>query len=840
MNFNSFVVARFSSDVFRIVILLTVTLSLAGSGVSAEDAGQTKNVATRCAELMGDQADVLEALDIDQGIKDERHEFSALLDVGPNSLIHQHPWLIMNSAQRLLHMLYATGVREVPDRRVGFGTRKRYSFFSDAVDLTDGKFIVGHLDGIANVVTQVEANADGQPGKDHVTTLIGAPATGKSHLLTLIRVALLNGTRKNPEYYAYTFEWVNLSQFQELKVRLPSACTRAESPEAFKDPINDSPITLLPEAFRDKLLSSHEARVRSVCGRAPDPKEVLNPQSAKIRDVILAHYQKEKGSRLTNREIVDALNKHVKIRRLVLGDQETAPYLANQGKEPNLPRLFGSTNPLVKVTMGTDDPFSVIYGIFAKANGGVVFIDEILKNEPALLGQFLNLFSSHVVEVAPGVNFPADLLFLAASNTREKDDLRAKDPQHALLSRKNEITWNYVFLPDEVGRVLAMEIKDLMARPLGSAGGPFQAFERIEGKGVFKLYPEVEPFQPVQTPYGRYALKIAGAQQRETFISPHALEFMANVVTLTRLNFDREKVPHAESYPMVASNDAIFANPVVRLRVLLGQMKVTDAQLEDLNSISVASKEGSAGIDHRDVERWWKAAVERASSSASHGTVTPVLLFEVLKEQVLGDKVFEGNRRLQSTMILFAQIVFQQFTAPALAEDLNLALARSEGREVMDQVYDEVEQELMAIGTDSKAEWYVSLLSNERRQIARARLAEISEIYKRKQGRELSPSELWTWSMFQSRSTDPKRMKMRNTGLMQAIAAYQTKKILASERMSIRRMLDVADGTVQQPTGPEQVRARDLMTILQDELGYNVHSAKVAIEALASLEADKK
>lgn len=844
MNSNSgsrLVVERIFRFFVFAVVLSGLSVVGAGSGYATENPANdsTSKISQACSALIGQELGLLQSVDQRSQILAERKSLSELLETGPESLIHKHPWLIMNSAQRALHMIYDSGVREVPDRSVGFGTRKRYAFFSDGIDLTNGNFIVGHLPGIARIVSFIEATADGQPGKDHVPILIGPPATGKSHILTMFQGALRNGTSSRPEYFAYSFEWVNLSPIKTLKGRLPNVATQADSAEPFSDPINDSPIALLPELLQAKVLEAHAQRVRELVGRDPKPKTQLNPQSDFIRQAILSHYSEKLNRPLSVAEEVKFLSEHVRLKRVILGNQTNSPYLANQGKEPNLARLFGSNNPMVKATFG-DDPFAVHYGVLARANSGVTFLDEIMKNEPSLLGQFLNLFSSHIVEVAPGVQVPVDVFYIAASNTKERDDLRAKDPQNPLLSRNLDISWPYVFYPDEVGRVLVMEIQGLKARELGQGStNEDSAYKLVSRKDVFKLYPEPHPFEAIVTPHGRYALKIGASVGKEVFISPHSLEFIANVVALTRLNFDREKVRHGEKYPLVRSNDSIFSNPVVRLRVLLGQKDVTEAQLEDLHRISLASGEGNFGMDHRDFERWFTAAIAEAQASSRGHTLTPILLYEVLQRQVLEDKIFAGNKAMQDRLSIFALQVFSEFVAPAMKEDLNLAFARSEGREVIDTVYDEVIQELAALGHDNGAEVYIAQPSNERRRIDKERLKKITEIYQKLQGRALSASEIATWTMFTHRQADPARTKQRHQGLSKAISAYQSEVVLAKEKTNFKRLLDVADNTVNDAKTRERALASELITILQDELGYNLVAAKSAIEVLATLEANR-
>lgn len=793
------------------------------------------NTLTSCNALLtaSGRAKTVTAEDLDA--LTERHGLEVLFQTGDDSFIHQHPWLLMSAPQRILHLINYVEPREVTDPRTGFGMRIRYPFFSDALDLTDGYFIIGQMEGIEALVANIEEAADGKSTGFHVPLLLGPPGTGKSRILELLRSGLKNGTAKIPEFYAYTFEWVGLENFPELKGSLPPDFTNEKDAIPFPDPINDSPFTLLPEEVQDAILSQHKARVVEVVGRTPRPKRELSPKSKMIRDAILKKAQADKGQSLTPAEQVAALSQHVRIKRLFLGTQETSPILANQGPEPKVNRLFGSPNPLVRFKRSQRDPFAVDEGVVAMANQGVIFWDELLKNESSLLGQLLNYFSSGKVEASPATSIPVDVYNIAASNTEDVPRILERDPDSPLLSRGNKIPWNYLIQPDEIGREILIGMSDVRIRQLGS--DPDTEFREISGAGLLDLFPERQVNQPIESPRGRYAVVLDGDEDTGVYVGPHSLEFMSYVVLLSRLNFDPTAVKTKQQYPMVQNNDAIFASPVVRLRVLTGQMEATQAQLENLAAISEHSGEGEYGMEHRDVERWWGAVVAEAKKSSNSRTITPSLMYETLVKLTRKKKILPENPELRERIIIFAMMVFQEFVAPAMKEDLNLAFARSEGRDVIDQIYDEMLQEIHTLSTNPDANHYHSRSANERRPIDRERFKAIGAIYQQMTGRGLSIQEIATWQMFNSRfeREDGRTSVQRNPGLIRAIAAYQTEVVLRKESMNVQRLLDVASGHVTDPKPNEQARAGELTAILRDELGYNLHSAHRALQFLSSL-----
>src|SRR5688572_11632583 len=96
-----------------------------------------------CAALVNSvgQGELATRVDEDHALLSERHSFAELVD--PNGLTAKYPWMLMSASQRYWDLIKSSGVEERVDRRNGFGKVKRYAFFSDGLELTNGKHIVG-------------------------------------------------------------------------------------------------------------------------------------------------------------------------------------------------------------------------------------------------------------------------------------------------------------------------------------------------------------------------------------------------------------------------------------------------------------------------------------------------------------------------------------------------------------------------------------------------------------------------------------------------------------------------------------------------------------------------
>ena len=315
------------------------------------------------------------------------------------------------------------------------------------------------------------------------------------------------------------------------------------------------------------------------------------------------------------------------ITRLVLGDGATSPLIPNQGREPNLSALFGAANPAVKLLLDAKNPFAHNYGVVPGANRGIIFWDELLKNETSLTGILLNYFSSGNVNIG-GIEIETDILNIAASNRQDIRNLRDKDPESPLLDRKSEIPWDLLTLPEEIARVILMEIKDLESRQLGLNEETQDAYQfaHVSGADLRELVPDRKYKTRIQTPHRRQALRINKADGKHIYLSPLALEYMSYIISLTRMNFNPEKVKFGDKFPVVNGNDSSFVDRETRLRVLLGEKDMNPTLLKQLFEVMNLSGEGTFGISHRDQEKWWEKIIQEVQKESYQNTITPRLI----------------------------------------------------------------------------------------------------------------------------------------------------------------------------------------------------------------------
>lgn len=789
--------------------------------IAGVDASDKCRVSVENIVIRGDSIDYRRVAD------KERHDLEVLLEAGPESFIANHPWTIMSSPQTLLHLFLSAGVEEKVDPFTGSRKHKVYNLLSTAHDLADGKFLVGQEQAAAQLVEAIKAAASGGASGRDMPMLVGVPGSGKSFILEHLRTSMSNATMRVPKHFAYTFEWVDLSKIPSLKNRLPSEFVKAESPRAFADPINDSPFSLLPDSYQEAILAEHRSRVYIELHQDPNPKRQPNPKSAAIRAEIIAHYEAEKGETLSDEEIVSVLSKHIRIKRLILGDSTTLPLIAQQGDEPRDSEIFGRPNAIHAMRAGINDPFAWDYGIIPLANGGVIYFDELLKNHPAFFAKLLNLVSSHRVDIAAGVTVPIDILFLGATNTRELKELEERDPNSPLLSRILPIPMNSLIDPISNMQLLAMETNPLWMRPLGESGADWV---EVRGKSVFRLVPSREFGKRPATTHRRFALAYGNPEHSPIEIGPHSLEFMAAIMSLSRMQFNLNDIRLAQQFPMVKDSDIHLVDRISRLKVYFGETQIERARMHNLMALSRLGDEGTFGLDHRVAARMWTAALSLAASSTYHNTLTPELIIQVIRDLVYDDRYRGLKPEDQRHLILLAEEIHQRWIIPKYERDLSEAYMRQMGEEFVSLVYDEMIAEMTALSGDAKATHYLHPSTGAETPINFERLDGVKRAWQELTGRAFDFQEVGTWFTWSvNSSTDDSAI---HPEFLAAITQYYVHLQLARENASLSSLLSAATGTGRVKDPDLQMRADGLLNTLSQDFGYNPQSARIAIEAI--------
>src|SRR5271163_1492291 len=167
-------------------------------------------------------------------------------------IVRDKPQVTRNAYQRIYEMIISYGTEEYIDSKKKL---VRYTFFKD--DHNGGSNAIFGLDiPLMRLVHVLKAAAEGYGPEKRVILLPGPVGSSKSTIARLLKQGL-EAYSRTADGALYTFTWVNLAG-----VGLSSA----ES-ERFPSPMNEEPLRLVPQDWRDKAiaelgLSNDQFRVR--------------------------------------------------------------------------------------------------------------------------------------------------------------------------------------------------------------------------------------------------------------------------------------------------------------------------------------------------------------------------------------------------------------------------------------------------------------------------------------------------------------------------------------------------------------------------------------------------
>lgn len=806
------------------VLLCGVLVFLGGLKASFAEGGDALSQCRLLIQAMGADEAILQESDAMHKAANERHSLAALFS--PNdaeNLVVQHPFMVLSAPQAFWMIISEAGVTEVPNPRTGLGRVMKSNLFSRGAGLTNGRIIIGQEWAISRFMATVRAQARGSKSSKSTPLLMGIRGTAKSELLEILKAALHTANLTNPRYFNYTFEFVGLDQIPSLRQHLRSDEKRSQ--------ISDSPITILPKQLQDLLIQKMAPSVRTAIQMDPLPKRNPDPQSKFYVDSILEHYARERKHSLDVGEMIEVLDKHIVIRRAVLGTDNNAPIIPAMLRDVDEAGLFMSKNPAIALEYGAGHPLAWNYGRVPQGNRGITAWDELLKNDPSFLRKLLTLLQSKRLQAAGGPELDLDTLMVASTNTEDVEAERERNPESPLTDRFTKVIMNLLIEPHLIAKGVAYEQRDLEARKLGDKDAKFKP---VRGELVHDIFMDRErPTQPVQTSDRRYALQL-DMKGTTIHIAPHTLMFMGMVVALTRMQFDPSKLKKLEgTFPNVKWEDPILRDRVSRLKAITGQMQVEQAKLIELWNVSKVANEGGFGMSHRDVERWWELAVDEAQRDNSGNAITPMLLKRLLAEGIKDKILVDGDLEKGALLIKYADIVFNEFTKPEMLADMNLAVMGGPKNEVLGQIYDEVIAEIMAIDQDPEAKSYLGPLG-EPKGLNRERLKDIMDLYKKETGRPLSISEVATMTMAFNRASQNGSLELpRNQSLMRSIQQYHSQAVQRAENVQMVRLLSIARGSAPNAKPLEKARASEFLSVLKDDLGYNEESAQRALEVVS-------
>ncbi len=750
----------------------------------------------------------------------EGHSFASL-----------RPVVAMSVAQRYLYEIKSQGMRTVRDPMTGNGTITQYMALSDGLAVTGGRKLVGHPRVGETLVGLLELQADGFKTGLKVPLAIGNPGSGKSEGFETILALDGNLTLSDERFHKYTFEFTNLDAIPELaRLYLPDEHT-GKIPNK-RDALNDSPLVLLPEPYREAVMNQISPEVMRAIGRMPRPKRSMCPPTRFIRQTILDHYRLSEngGVALTADQEMQYLARHVQVVRDIGGANGRSVKINFQGRNVDLGVLMMQPNMGLAAELPPTHPLAMQYGQIVAASGGIVFFDEMLKNSEEFQHALLDTIQarSYSLHGAEPVEF--DIVFMAASNTDDYIKVMEKAKTHTppIIDRGVVMMMNWSIRPHEIMRILAYEAPKLQMVPLGDANATAVPVRRGNLE-TFIVSPE-DPAQPWSGPDGRYRSFVgedAGGPTdgavAEVDISPHSLLFMSRVVALSRMSFDDKALARAFAEYGITSDHVpapLYRDFVERLNLLEGRGNPSADQLMEFWNLSGRLREGSFGISSREASEWLGAAIIEARKPGYGNSVTPLLL-----RQILETKRFGGSEVERTKISNIATAVAQRLTIPALKLDLMAAMVGADGTDLehtYDQVFEDLTQE--GLNGSGRGRWNPGARLVER-------LARVKEIYRRLNGQDLDIREVRMQSHFNDRAGG-NQVQRRYEPLLNAVTEYLVEARLASMDTRIDRIvqsLDEGSGRTR-PTDAESSIIQGVLDYLRLHKGYSAAAAAQAIQ----------
>ncbi len=589
--------------------------------------------------------------------------------------------------------------------------------------------------------------------------------------------------------------------------------------------MNDSPFVLLPAELQTQVKGMAAERVRKLVKNDPDPWTPLCPHCHYLRQQVLSYYAKKAGkTKLTNSEIVEMLNRHITIRRRIVGRGGQVPKIDAQGRDVDYHGLFVAPNSFILNIFGPAHPMSYfINGKVTSAHGGILYLDEFFRNDEALRDAFLEVQENKVVSRGGSPAVKLDVVIVGGSNTESIKKVKAAGGR-AGVDRVREVDMMGSVNPHFIGAtMLLMKGEDrLLTQSLegsfasltsqqeaeGEEAKPWQAPAILPGN-LDALFPLPLSDQPYTGPDHRYKVWIR-SEDKKVHISPHALSYIAMVVSASRFNTDPAAASELGEYKVIGS--AVFRDVVTRLKVLTRELTITPAESTELEALSKLLKEGDSGISTRDAANiWLTEAIAEAQKEGNGDCVTPLLAKRVLKRLLHTGAVQFTDNQTRLKWERLADIVAHHFTVPALQDDVNAAFGHDSGS--AEGIYDEIYKELDVLQHDPTAKEYKSPQDDTARPIDLPRLAEIEQIYLTTQRRPLARGEI---IQYHSRPAGTRVEIHRHEGLMNAIRRYlahAAEKLIPFDAML--RFANTGEGSVE-----ERSRFSHAQQILIHGLGY--------------------
>src|SRR6188768_2539575 len=363
------------------------------------------------------------------------------------AVVRKTPAITRSAFQRVYDMILSYGQEEYIDNKKRL---IRYNFFKD--EQHAGRDAIFGLDiPLMRLVSVLHSAAQRYGTERRVILLHGPVGSSKSTIARLIKRGMEEYSR-TPEGALYTYEWT-----------IPENLARVTGGQTtFKCPMHEEPLRLIPPEWRERALG--ELGI-NVAGKAHVHIEGdLDPACRLIFRELLAEYAGDWG------QVV----KHVKVRRLVLSEQDRVgigTFQPKDEKNQDSTELTGDINYRKIATFGSDsDPRAFNFdGEFNIANRGILEFVEILKLDVAFLYDLLGATQERKIKPKKFAQTDIDEVILGHTNEAEYKKLLNNEFMEALRDRTIKVDIPYITKVTEEVKIYA---KDFTSERVGKHVAP--------------------------------------------------------------------------------------------------------------------------------------------------------------------------------------------------------------------------------------------------------------------------------------------------------------------------------------------------------------------------------
>lgn len=336
------------------------------------------------------------------------------------TMVLENPGVARTAFQRVYDMIYSYGFEKYVEYKKEI---YHWNFFDDP--LNNGKDAIFGLDIHLNKLVNVfKAAAQRYGPEKRVILLHGPVGSAKSTIARLLKKGLEEYSRR-PEGALYTYDWINIGEILDMEDEMPC-------------PIHSDPLHIIPSSRRAAFLA--EINKNKERADLVHIEGDLSPACRFVYNGLMEHY---------DGDWQQIVNKHVRVRRLVLSEQDRigiGTFQPKDEKNQDSTELTGDINYRKIAQYGSDsDPRAFNFdGEFNIANRGIIEFVEVLKLDVAFLYDLLTASQEHKIKPKKFAQTDIDEVIIGHTNEPEYRKLQNNEFMEALRDRTVKIDVPYI------------------------------------------------------------------------------------------------------------------------------------------------------------------------------------------------------------------------------------------------------------------------------------------------------------------------------------------------------------------------------------------------------------